>query len=84
MSRIELGEAIFMILVVLALWPRILGYEALWYSLCLVVLLVALGGILVRRVVAMNRGLGRIRKEQEAHEAGRPRPSLGGGEKPRK
>ena len=79
MSKIEIFEGIFMILALVALWPLIfLRYEPLWYKIGLVVLVFALGGILVRRVVAMNRRLAEARKEQEAREAGAPKPVLGG------
>ena len=79
MSKIEICEAVFMLVALVALWPLLfLGYNPFWYKVALVVILVALGGILARRIVAMNRGLARAREEQEAREAGRPKPLLGG------
>jgi len=69
-----------MILALMAIWPLLfLGYEQTWYKVGLGVLALALVGILVRRVTALNRRLEAARKQQEAEEAGRPKPVLGRG-----
>ncbi len=79
MSRIEIAEAVFMVLALVALWPLVfLGYQAGWYKVALVGVLLALGGMLVRRVVVMNRGFAAAQRERDAREADRPRPVLGG------
>ena len=79
MGRVEKIESALIVVELLSLWPVVLGYRALWYSLWLV-------GVVGFMVWVAVRRFGRIRaaakeaerKRDEAERSGRP-PFLGPG-----
>lgn len=72
MSRAEIVETVVIFAALLALWPKVLGFDALWYDYgVLTAALLAMVGVLAIRLRRMNAAFREARRVVESRSAGR-------------
>ncbi|NIM06278.1 MAG: hypothetical protein GTO55_07840 [Armatimonadetes bacterium] len=74
MSRVVLIEWIIIIVGLISIWPIIAGYHAIWYSIYLFVVMLALIWVTRSRLRRIRQAADESRRKQEEIERTGPKP----------